>query len=110
MRRLILSLACALFVALPLTASAQSFLFFSFGGRVISLPVPCLEIPGSYGFVILPAGRFGPTYVYTPFLSFGLGPTFVGQQVLGVARTLPVTCNGVPSFHVHMIGSSIRPF
>jgi hypothetical protein len=110
MRRQLVIFGLVAALIAPVSASAQVGFNFSFGGRVVSLPIPCINLPGSYGFVIFPAGRFGPTYVYTPFLSFGLGPTYIGQQVLGLARTLPVLCNGVPAFHVQLIGTSLLPF
>ena len=90
-------------ILVPLSASAFGF---SFGGRLLSVPLPCLEIPGSYGIVIFPAGLFAPTYVYTPLFTIGLPPTHPGQQILGIAD-IPLTCNGVPAFRIQLNGIGV---
>ncbi|KKW36245.1 hypothetical protein A2852_00905 [Candidatus Adlerbacteria bacterium RIFCSPHIGHO2_01_FULL_54_23] len=86
----------------PLHASA---LGFSFGGRVISIPVPCFGLPGFFGVAIIPAGRFSPFYVWGPG-TIGLPPLHPGQQILGI-YDLPLLCNGVPGFRIQYDGVSI---
>lgn len=86
----------------PLSASA---LGFSFGGRVISVPVPCFGMPGFFGITIFPAGRFSPFYVWGPG-TIGLPPLHPGQQILGI-YDVPLLCNGIPSFRIQYDGVSI---
>lgn len=75
--------------------SAMAALGTSFGGQLVSPPIPCKNIPGSFLITIKPAGVKNIFYVYTPLLSLGLiPPTHPGQQILGVADT-PTGCNGI---------------
>jgi hypothetical protein len=83
----------------PLIAGAVGF---SFGGRLVTPPVPCFGAPGFFGFTIQPAGFFSPFYVWGPG-TIGLPPIHVGQQILGLYDTIFV-CNGVPSFRIQLNG------
>jgi hypothetical protein len=75
--------------------SAMAAIGFSFGGRIISPPVPCTNIPGAYLITIVPAGGdLNPFYVYTPGFTLGLPPSHPGQLILGVADII-TGCNGI---------------
>ncbi len=77
--------------------SAMAALGTSFGGQLVSPPIPCKNIPGSFLITIKPVGIMNTFYVYTPFLSLGLfPPTHPGQQILGVADVF-TGCNGIPT-------------
>ncbi len=97
---------CALLLGgsllVPLSASAFRL---SFGGRLVSQPIPCFHMPGFFQVVIRPAGRFSPFYVWGPG-TLGLPPVHIGQQILGLYDALLV-CNGVPSFRIQYDGISI---
>jgi hypothetical protein len=91
-------------LAVPFSATA---LGKPFGGRLVSPPIPCANIPGSFLISIIPAGIIGPFYVYTPVLSLGLRPpTHPGQQILGIADA-PLVCNGILSQRIQIFGVSI---
>ncbi len=87
----------------PISALAIGF---SFGGRLVSTPIACLNLPGFYGIVIRPAGRLPVTYVYSTGFTIGLPPTHPGQQILGL-YDIPMICNGVPGFRIQRDGVSI---
>jgi hypothetical protein len=88
-----LAIGTLLFLA-PTVASAQ-FLPFSFGGRVISINY-CAN--GAVQIDILPAGTFPISYVWmVPPATVSIPPappTYIGQQVLGVAMPTVIPCVG----------------
>jgi hypothetical protein len=104
----ILSYIAAIFtlvagLSAPLSAAAVGF---SFGGRLVSPPVLCANIPGSYLVTILPAGVKGIFYIYTPGLTLGLPPVHPGQEILGIAD-VPLVCNGLLGLRIQYDGVSI---
>lgn len=83
------------------------FAFGSFGGTLVSPPVPCFKMPGFFLVTIKPAGVFSPFYIMGPGSIFlGIPPYRPGQQILG-RSDVSLICNGIPAFRITFAGTSI---
>jgi len=123
------------FCCMPLYASA-SLIGLPFGGKVVSVPLPCVNIPGAFQMFVLDkllgAIPFTLSLVWAPppltatclfsgkcitapgVGAIGVGPALpphIGQTLLGMASLTPTACivagAPIPGFLIKLVGTSL---